>query len=390
MATLRVAVVHDWLTAYAGSEKVLEQILLLFPQAELFTLVDHLPVKDRFFLGGRTVHTSFLQKIPLSAKLFRKLLWLFPIAIESFDLSSFDLIISSSHAVAKGVITGPDQLHVCYCHSPIRYAWDCQHEYLRQSGHDSGLSGIYARSALHYLRLWDVRTASGVNHFVANSNFIARRIGKAYGRPAKVIHPPVAIGKFPLVLQKSDYYVTASRLVPYKRVDLIVCAFASMPDRRLVVVGDGPEMRACQKLATPNIQLLGYQPDEMLRKIVGNARAFVFAAEEDFGITVVEAQACGTPVLCYGKGGALDSVVDRETGIFFPRQTAESIVDAVRQFEALSVPLNPYRIRAQAEQFSPEHFQTQFLHYVSTRWQEHATRIQASPSCSAESLAMSA
>jgi glycosyltransferase involved in cell wall biosynthesis len=387
---LRVAIVHDWLTAYAGSEKVLEQILRLFPQAELFTLVDHLPNAQRDFVAGRVIHTSFLQRLPFSAQLFRKLLWLFPLAIESFDLSGFDLILSSSHAVAKGVLTGPDQLHICYCHSPIRYAWDCQHEYLRQAGLDSGLRSVYARLALHYLRLFDVRTASGVDHFVANSHFIARRIEKAYSRKATVIHPPVEVDKFPLVYQKSDYYVTASRLVPYKRVDLIVQAFANLPDRRLIVIGDGSEMGACQKLAKGNVQLLGYQPDEELRRIVGNARAFVFAAEEDFGISVVEAQACGTPVICYGKGGVLDSVVNLETGIYFSEQTPDSVVGAVRQFERLNVTLSPFEIRAQAQRFSPEQFQNQFQRYVAARWKEHIAHLRGAPPRTEESLAVSA
>ena len=369
---------------------MLERILPLFPQAELFTLVDHLPKAQRAFVAGKVLHTSFLQQLPFSARLFRKLLWLFPLAMESFDLSSFDLILSSSHAVAKGVLTGPDQLHICYCHSPMRYAWDCQHEYLRQAKLDSGIASLYARYALHYLRLWDVRTASGVDHFLANSNFIARRICKVYSRKATVIHPPVDIDKFPVICQKSDYYVTASRLVPYKRVDLIVQAFMQLPDRRLLVIGDGPEMRTCRKLAGGNVQLLGYQPDEALRTIVGNARAFVFAAEEDFGISVVEAQACGTPVICFGKGGVLDSVVAGETGIYFSQQTPASIIEAIQRFERLPAALSPWKIRAQALRFTPERFQNQVLRFVAARWQEHIAHMHEAAARSEESLAMSA
>jgi glycosyltransferase involved in cell wall biosynthesis len=387
---LRVAVVHDWLTAYAGSEKVLEQILLLFPQAELFTLVDHLPTAERTFVDNRTIHTSLLQKIPFSAQVFRKLLWLFPLAIESFDLSLFDLILSSSHAVAKGVLSGPDQLHICYCHTPIRYAWDCQHEYLRQGGLDAGIRSIYARVVLHYLRIWDMRTASGVDHFIANSSFVARRIGKVYSRKSTVIHPPADIDKFPMTCVKGDYYVTASRLVAYKRVDLIVQAFADLPDRRLIVIGDGPEMRKCRKLAAGNVQLLGHQSDKALCKIVAGARAFVFAAEEDFGISVVEAQACGTPVICYGKGGVLDSVVDHETGIYFSEQTPESIRCAIRRFEGLTTPLSADRMRAQALRFSPEEFRKHFVRLVAARWEEHSAHIRGTPSETPESLAMGA
>lgn len=385
-----MAVVHDWLTAYAGSEKVLEQILLLFPQAELFTLVDHLPKSHRSFLSGRAIHTSFLQDLPFSAHLFRPLLWLLPVAIESLDLSGFDLVISSSHAVAKGVLTGPDQLHICYCHSPIRYAWDCQHEYLRQRGCYSGLGAIYARWTLHRIRIWDARTPAGVNHFIANSNFIARRIAKVYARSAVVIHPPVETDKFRLIPQKSDYYVTASRLVPYKRVDLIVEAFQSLPNRRLIVIGDGPQMKACRKLARGNVDFLGYVPDDQLREVVGYARAFIFAAEEDFGISVVEAQASGTPVLCYGKGGALDSVVDQKTGLHFSEQTAANIVDAVRRFEARMGSFDPLEIRAHAQRFNPQQFQQQFQRFVTARWREHDAYLHGANQTAEAGLAMSA
>jgi glycosyltransferase involved in cell wall biosynthesis len=257
-------------------------------------------------------------------------------------------------------------------------------------GLHSGLASIYARSALHYLRLWDVRTSSGVDHFIANSNFIARRINKTYARSATVIHPPADVGKFPLVREKSDYYVTASRLVPYKRIDLIVAAFAKLPDRRLLVIGDGPEMRSCQKLAKSNVRFLGYQPDERLPELLGRARAFVFAAEEDFGISVVEAQACGTPVICYGKGGVLDSVVDRETGIYFTEQSPEGIASAIRRFEALKTPLNPFEIHVRAQRFSPEQFQQQFQRHVTARWKEHCARLSNGPAHIEEGFAMSA
>jgi glycosyltransferase involved in cell wall biosynthesis len=371
LRNLRVAIVHDWLTTFSGSEKVVEQMLALFPKADLFSLVDHLPSGDRGFLGGRKVKTSFLQTIPFSAKLFRKLLWLLPFAIESFDLSDYDLILSSSHAVAKGVLTGPDQLHVCYCHSPIRYAWDLQHDYLRQAGLTHGLMAIYARATLHYLRLWDLRTSHGVDHFLANSSFIGRRIQKVYRRDSVVLFPPVDTDRFALQTQKSDYYLTASRLVPYKRVDLIVEAFARTPNRRLLVVGDGSEMANCKKRAKANIEFLGYQDDASLYTLMSQARAFVFAAQEDFGITVVEAQACGTPVICLQRGGVLDSVIDGETGIFFEDQTCESLMDAVDRFEGLPEPLNPLVIRAQAEQFSIKHFGQNLRQILETFWIQH-------------------
>ena len=371
----RVAIVHDWLTTVAGSEKVLQQMLVLFPNADVFTLVDHLPAREHGFLNGTAVHTTFLQKLPFSAKLFRKLLWVLPSAIESLDLSGYDIVLSSSHAVAKGVLTGPDQLHICYCHSPMRYAWDLQHEYLRQSGLDRGLKSIYARATLHYLRLWDVRTAFGVDHFLANSTFVARRIKKVYGRESTVVHPPVDIDHFPMETHKSDYYLTASRLVPYKRVDLIIEAFARMPNRKLLVVGDGPEMAHCKNITQDNIQLMGYQEDKVLRALMGKAKAFVFAAQEDFGITVVEAQACGTPVICFNRGGALDSVIPDQTGVFFDCQSSDSIIDAVNRFEELAEPLDPHFIHAHAKQFSAEHFRFKLLKVIEKLWDEHATNM---------------
>jgi len=243
-----------------------------------------------------------------------------PLAIEQLDVSKHDIILSSSHAVAKGVLTGPDQLHISYVHSPIRYAWDLQHQYLREAGLNKGLKAQAARWLLHKIRMWDYRTANGVDHFVANSQFIARRIKKVYGRTADVIYPPVDVDRFTLNENKDNYYFTASRMVPYKRIDLIVEAFSQMPDRKLVVIGDGSEMSKIKSKATKNVEILGYQPNHVMQEHMQKAKAFVFAAEEDFGITPVEAQACGTPVIAFGKGGSLETVrpfgVDNPTGLF--------------------------------------------------------------------------
>ncbi len=300
----RIAVVHDWLVTYAGAERVLEQILRCYPEADLFSLVDFLPEGGRGFILDKPVTTSFVQGLPFARKKYRAYLPFMPLAVEQFDLSGYDLVISSSHAVAKGVLTGPDQLHLCMCYSPIRYAWDLQHQYLRESGLDRGLKGWMAKALLHYIRLWDTRTANGVDGFIAISGYIARRIRKAYRRESTVLYPPVDVADFPLRREKEDFYVTASRMVPYKKVDLIVEAFSSMPDKRLVVIGDGPDLAKVRAKAGPNVELLGFASADVLRDHLQRARAFVFAAEEDFGIAPLEAQACGTPVIACGRCGA--------------------------------------------------------------------------------------
>ncbi len=365
---LRVAVVHDWLYTYAGAERVLEQFLLLFPEADVYTLINFLPPDQTGFLQGRPVHTSFLQKMPRVAKNHRPYLPLMPVAVEQFDLSGYDVVLSSSYAVAKGAITGPDQKHVSYVHSPARYAWDLQHFYLRQSNLLSGPRAWMARQILHYIRMWDARTANGVDSFIANSQFIARRIWKTYRRSAEVIYPPVDTGRFQLAAEKEDFYVTASRMVPYKKIDLIVEAFARMPDKTLVVIGEGPEMPKVRAKAGPNVHLMGFQPTDVLVRHIQRARAFVFAAEEDFGILPVEAQACGTPVIAFGKGGVLESVrglgSDRPTGAFFDRQDVESLIDAVTAFEAERDRIVPAVCRENALRFNPQRFRREIAESV--------------------------
>lgn len=380
---MKIAIVHEWLSTYAGSERVLEQLLALYPQADLYAVVDALPDTERGFLQGRRPTTSFIQKLPWARTHFRAYLPLMPLAVEQLDLSRYDLVISSNHAVAKGVITGPGQLHVSYMHSPMRWAWDLQHQYLAESGLDRGVKGALVgapvRALLHYLRGWDQRCANGVDCFVANSRFIARRIRKTYRREAEVIHPPVDIERFALRRDKEDFYLSASRLVPYKRVPLIVEAFAAMPERRLVVVGDGPDHERVRRAMPPNVQLLGYQPTAQLVDWMQRARAFVFAAEEDFGIAPVEAQACGTPVIAFGRGGSLDTVLDRgpaPTGLFFMEQSAAAICDAVQRFEALSAGFDPEACRAHAETFSALHFRARFAAFVDAKWRDFDGRPQ--------------
>lgn len=356
---MKVAIVHEWLDSYAGSERVVEQLLQVWPEADLFAVCDFLPADQRGFLGGRAVTTSFIQRLPFARRRFRTYLPLMPLAIEQLDMAGYDLVLSSSHAVAKGVITGPGQLHVSYIHSPMRYAWDLQHQYLRQAGLERGAKGALTRWLLHRLRAWDRGSAAGVDALVANSHYIAERIRKVWRREATVIHPPVDVDAFPIGGPRGGDYLIASRMVPYKRVELVVEAFARMPDRRLVVVGDGPSeglVRAAARGA-PNITLRGRVAQAELLALLQAARAFVFAAEEDFGIGMVEAQACGTPLIAFGRGGARDILGPAPTtGVTFPEQTAAAIIAAVARFEALSPAIRPEECRANAQRFSQAAF----------------------------------
>lgn len=370
---MKIAIVHEWFDSYAGSEKVLEQMLKVYPEADLFAVVDFLPQNKRWFIQNKNVTTTFIQKLPKAKNKFRKYLPLMPLAIEQLDLRKYDLVISNSHCVAKGVITGPNQLHISYVHSPIRYAWDLQQQYLEEANLQYGLKGWISKIILHYMRLWDNRTANNVDYFVSNSKYIAKRIQKCYRRTAEVINPPVAVNDFKICKQKEDYYLTASRMVPYKKIDLIVEAFSKMPEKKLVVIGDGTQFEKVKSKAKnfENIVLLGYQPFEVLKEKMQKAKAFVFAAEEDFGIVPVEAQACGTPVLAYGKGGALETVInyDKEnpTGIFFKEQTADSIVNAVKIFEKNITLFKPENCRKNAERFSEARFRNEFKQFIENK-----------------------
>ena len=370
---MKIAIVHEWFDSYAGSEKVLEQMLKVYPEADLFAVVDFLPPNKRWFIQNKNVTTTFIQKLPKAKNKFRKYLPLMPLAIEQLDLRKYDLVISNSHCVAKGVITGPNQLHISYVHSPIRYAWDLQQQYLEEANLQYGLKGWIAKIILHYMRLWDNRTANNVDYFVSNSKYIAKRIQKCYRRTAEVIYPPVAVNEFTICKQKEDYYLTASRMVPYKKIDLIVEAFSKMPEKKLVVIGDGTQFEKEKSKAKnfENIVLLGYQPFEVLKEKMQKAKAFVFAAEEDFGIVPVEAQACGTPVIAYGKGGALETVInydkEKPTGIFFKEQTVDSIVDAVKIFEKNITLFKPENCRENAEKFSEERFWSEFKKFIENR-----------------------
>lgn len=367
-----VGIIADWLVTYAGAERVIKEFLDVFPDSELYSIVDFLQPEARKELHGKNAITTFIQNLPYSKKNYQKYLPLMPLAIEQLDVSSHDIILSSSHAVAKGILTGPDQLHISYVHSPIRYAWDLQHQYLREAGFNKGLKAFVVKFLLHKMRLWDYRTANGVDHFIANSHFISRRIKKVYNRDSTVIYPPVDVEKFTLNDKKEDYYFTASRMVPYKRIDLIVEAFSKMPDKKLIVIGDGSEIGKVKSKATKNIEILGYQPNHIMLEHMQNAKAFVFAAEEDFGITPVEAQACGTPVIAFGKGGALETIrplgVDKPTGMFFNEQTIESIINKVNEFEQNIGVFEPENCRSNSFRFSAERFTEEMDGFIKSKW----------------------
>jgi glycosyltransferase involved in cell wall biosynthesis len=361
---LKVALVHEWLTIIGGSENVFKAIASLYPDADIYTLVAIDETVQTLGLQNHKIHTSLIQNLPFSKTRYRNYLPLFPYAIEQFDLSSYDLIISSSHAVSKGVLTNASQVHVCYCHSPIRYGWDLYHQYIKEAGLTKGLKGFFAKYILHRIRLWDFISANRVDYFIANSNYIGRRIKKVYGRDSVTIYPNVAVADFELSTQRDDYYFTCSRFVPYKKIDLIVKAFATMPDKQLYVIGEGPDFNKTRKIAPPNVHLLGYQTFDVLKKYMAKAKAFVFAAEEDFGIIPVEAQASGTPVIAYGKGGSLETVIDNKTGVFFYEQSVEAIVNAIKYFEENAALFNHTEIAEHAQTFSLAMFKKQFTTYL--------------------------
>jgi glycosyltransferase involved in cell wall biosynthesis len=364
---MKVALVQDWITTIGGSENVFKEIASYYPDADIYTLVAREETIKKLELTGHKISTSFIQKLPFAKTKYRSYLPLFPMAIEAFDLYNYDLVISSSHAVAKGVLTHSNQIHICYCHSPIRYAWDLHHQYLKETGLNKGIKGFIAKYLLQRIRHWDFISTGRVDYFIANSKYISRRIKKVYGRDSTVIYPNVATEDFTPVYDKQDYYVTCSRFVPYKKIDLIVSAFAQMPDKKLFVIGDGPDFKKVSKLAASNTILLGHQPFDKLKKYLSEAKAFVFAAEEDFGILPVEAQACGTPVIAFKKGGALESVIDGKTGIFFDIQSSASIMDAVERFDASSTIFNAEEIVKHANGFSTARFKSEFLNFIDEK-----------------------
>jgi glycosyltransferase involved in cell wall biosynthesis len=350
-----------------------------FPDATVYALFDKLSEQDRMAIGHSSTHTSFLQAMPGIARWHRLYLPLMPLAVEQFDLSEYDLVISSSHAVAKGVLTGPDQLHLSYVHSPMRYAWDLQHQYLHETGLDKGIRSWMIRALLHRMRIWDSRTAFGVDGWIANSHFVARRIEKLYGRKAIVIPPPVQVPSTPPAAEKRNHFLTASRLVAYKNTRSIVQAFAAFPNEKLIVVGDGPEKRRVQQLAGPNVEFRGHVPDIELRKLMRGAQAFIFAAEEDFGIAPVEAQSEGTPVIALGRGGVRETIITMgasPTGLFFNHPTPAEIVDAVNRYLHTREAYTAAECWSNALRFSEERFTSAFTRQVQLEMASFRERMQ--------------
>lgn len=365
---MKTAIVHDWFAGYAGSEKVVESLTNIWKDADVFCLFDFLSSADRKqILKEKKPVTSFIQNLPFARRNHRNYLPLFPYAIEQFDLSGYDLVISSSHAVAKGALTNSSQLHICYCHTPIRYAWDLMSQYLDKTGLNKGLKSFAVRAVLHYIRMWDINSAPRPDFYIANSNYIAARIKKIYGRDAAVIYPPVDIYPSEGIVAKENYYITASRLVPYKRVDLIISAFSSMPGRRLIVAGDGPEFNNLKSKGAPNITFTGYLSAQELHSYLSKAKAFVFAADEDFGIAPVEALGCGTPVIALNKGGTAETIIDGNYGILFDRQDDKSISDAVIRFENSFSSFKPDLLRTYAQQFGRNIFEQKIKAFVDSK-----------------------
>ncbi|MDX8434627.1 MULTISPECIES: glycosyltransferase [Mesorhizobium] len=363
----RIAVVHDWCPNFRGGERVLAQICKQFPNAEVFTLFDFLPaeVKEQYFRDVE-FHTSAANRLPMVQKFYRSLFFLCPFLIEQFDVTGYDAVISSSAAFSRGVITRPDQPHLCYVHSPVRYAWDEQFSYLQQGHLGFGPKGMLYRYMLHRLRTWDTRTAHGPDLMLANSNYVRSRIQHIYGRDARVVFPPVALAELPCVEDKDDYYVCASFLAPYKRTDLVIRAFNEMPSRRLVIVGEGQQSASLRALAGPNVTFSGYLPRQDYVDTLARAKAMVFAGCEDFGIALAEAQACGTPLIAFGRGGAVD-IVQRlgasaePTGVLFKAQTIEHLKEAVERFEENSHAIAPRACSMNAARFSEENFDRAIL-----------------------------
>jgi glycosyltransferase involved in cell wall biosynthesis len=352
---MRVALIHYWLVSWRGGEQVLRAMADLYPDADIYTHVaDQDLIRERF--PGRRVYTTFISRLPFARRLYKNYLPLMPLALEGIDLRGYDLVISSESGPAKGVLVSPGTVHLCYCHSPMRYAWDMYHEY-RSSV--SRLKQLVMLPLLHYMRIWDQVSAQRVDAYVANSRFVASRIRKYYGRRSTVVHPPVAVDDFLVGAKSEDFYLHVGQLVPYKKPDLLVEAF-NETGARLIVIGEGEMLRRLKARARPNIEFLGRQSFEVIRDHYARCRALIFPGLEDFGIVPVEAMAAGKPVIAFAGGGALETVVDGVTGVFFSDQSARGIAGAVAIFEARMGEFDSGRIREHAQAFSTQRFKAEF------------------------------
>jgi glycosyltransferase involved in cell wall biosynthesis len=363
---MKVAVVHDWFNYEGGSEKVVKEILVCYPDADVYCLFDFFDEEKRKkFLHGKVTTRSFIQKIPFAKKFYRFLFPVFPKAIESLDLSGYDLIISSSFCVAKGIMKTENQLHICYCHSPVRYAWDLRDDYL------SAVKGAVLKKILIYflnrLKKWDIESSKRVDYFIANSNNVKKRIFENYARESVVIYPPVNLSAFTITRNKSNYFFTMARLVAYKKTELIIRAFGKMPQLQLEVAGIGPNMGKLQRIATANVKMLGYIDTQTKKEKIENAKAFIGAANEDFGISMVEAQASGTPVIVPYIGGYIETVLDT-TGLFYKNQNVEDIIDAVTTFEKGNRKFKPSDFRDNVERFNVSRFRKEFTVFVNEKY----------------------
>jgi glycosyltransferase involved in cell wall biosynthesis len=368
---LRVALVHHWLVRMRGGEKVLESLCRIFPQADIYTLVlDPDGITEP--IRSHAITTSWIQKLPWSTQSYSQYLPLFPVAVEQFDLSAYDLVVSSDAAVGKGVITRPETCHICYCHTPLRYAWSAYHTYLQaiQNPWKRNLAAFL----MNYLRRWDATASMRVDYYVANSQTVAARIQKYYRRESTVIYPPIATSSFQTSRSLGDYYLAVGQLTPYKRFDIAVEAFNEL-GRPLLLVGEGPEYSNLKRRARANITLVGRVPDEVLKKYLSQCRALIFPGEEDFGMIAVEAHASGRPVIALSKGGAIETVIPEVNGLLFEEETASSLVKAVRQFEAVESRFNPLTIRETATSFDEKRFEQALTQFVCKKVQEHRDRF---------------
>jgi glycosyltransferase involved in cell wall biosynthesis len=374
---MKTAIVHDWLVTYAGAERVLAEIIALFPDADIFSLIDHLPTAQRGFLGGRKVRTSFLQQIPFIGRTYRGFLPLMPAAIERFDLTGYDLVLSSSNAVARGVLTTVDQLHICYLQARnLKYAYDDRHQYP-----GGGLRRLVEDLLLTHIRVWDNVAASRPDRTIANSRYVSQWYQHRHGVASDVLYPPVEVDSFASFYRetKDDYFITVGRLEPYKRMDVVVRAFGEL-SARLIVVGEGTQWAALRRMAGSNVEFAGYCERDRVAELVAGARAFVFASREDFGIAPLEAQACGTPVIAFGRGGVRETIqgldASHPTGLLFEEQTVPSLVAAVGRFERERQRIAPEVCRINAARFNAGRFRAEFRGYVDdsvARWRSGST-----------------